>query len=145
MCCPQSRKDFINTANGSIYFLKKHNPRKLVALTSATKVLKYLKPEGEKQENKTKLEQVGCSQVWFPQNPRKIDERRDEFSFMHNRKLNGCQQRLLFALRLIPRKCSHTPEIAGRTNFFFLFFFLFYYFFLLQVIHTQKRNKNYTE
>ena len=63
MCSPQSRKDFINTANGSIYFPKKHNPRKLVALTSATKVLKYLKPEGEKQENKTKLEQVGCSQV----------------------------------------------------------------------------------
>ena len=38
------------------------HPRKLVALISETKVLKYLKPEGEKQENKTKHEQVGCSQ-----------------------------------------------------------------------------------
>ena len=39
------------------------DPKKLVALIFVTKVLKYFKPEGEKQENKTKLEQVGCLQV----------------------------------------------------------------------------------
>ena len=135
MCCPQSRKDFINTENGSIYFLKKHNPRKLVALTSATKVLKYLKPEGEKQENKAWAGWLFASLIpaKLAQNWRKTWrisvawESPDEFLPIHNRKLNGCQQRLLFALRFIPRKCSHTPEIAGRTNlprtqkFFWLF------------------------
>ena len=35
---------------------------------------------------------------------------------------------------------------SSRELFFFLFiYFFYYYYFLLQVIHTQKRNKNYTE
>ena len=64
MCSPQSRQDFINTAVGSIILSKKKDdPRKLVDLIFATKVLKYLKAEGEKQKNKTKLEHVSCSQV----------------------------------------------------------------------------------
>ena len=54
MCSPQSRQDFINNAVGSVYFPKKDDPRKLVDLIFATKVLKYLKPEGEKQKNKKK-------------------------------------------------------------------------------------------
>ena len=64
MCSPQIRQDFINTAVGSIIrSKKKDDPRKLVDLIFATKVPKHLKPEEEKQKNKTKLKQVSCSQV----------------------------------------------------------------------------------
>ena len=37
---------------GAYTFLEKDDPRKLVDLIFATKVLKYLKPEGEKQKPK---------------------------------------------------------------------------------------------
>ena len=33
---------------------------------------------------------------------------------MHDRKLNGCWQRLLFARQLIPRKCSENVASASR-------------------------------
>ena len=51
MCFPQSRQDLNNTTTaGNTYFPEKDDPWKLVALLFATKVLKYLKRNGEARE-----------------------------------------------------------------------------------------------
>ena len=139
MCCPQSRKDFINTANGSIYFPKKDQASEEIsgAYICDQSPEIFLNQSGRKagKQNKAWAGWLFASLIpaKLAQNWRKTWrisvawESPDEFLPIHNRKLNGCQQRLLFALRFIPRKCSHTPEIAGRTNlprtqkFFWLF------------------------
>ena len=80
--------------------------------------LKYLKPEGAKQKNKTK-----ARGELFAGSFRKFDSRETHADLtnqlltselliawrilrMHDRKLNGCRQRLPFARHFIPRKCS---------------------------------------
>ena len=70
MCSPQSRQDFINNAVGSVYFPKKDDPRKLVDLIFATKVLKYLKQEGEKQKKKQK--KAGAGELFASLTPAKL-------------------------------------------------------------------------
>ena len=128
MCCPQSRKDFINTANGSIYFPKKDQASEEIsgAYICDQSPEIFLNQSGRKagKQNKAWAGWLFASLIpaKLAQNWRKTCrisvpcESRDEFLPMHNRKLNGCQQMLLFAVQLIPRKCSHTPEIAGRTH-----------------------------
>ena len=54
----------------------------------ATKVLKYLEPEGEKQKNKKK---AGAGELFASLTPAKlaqIDERRDDFQLLANRVTN---------------------------------------------------------
>ena len=75
--------------------------------------LKYLKTRGVNQKKK-KLEEssfqvvfaslisVKLAQIWQTSCLRIAWQ----IFHMHDRKLNGCRQRLLFARQLIPRKCS---------------------------------------
>ena len=84
--------------------------------------LKYLKPEGTKQ----KLEE-SCSRVVFASLiPSKLTQiwrtscLRIAWRIlrMHDRKLNGCRQRLLFASQLIPRKCSLCSKGSENENWY---------------------------
>ena len=76
--------------------------------------LKYLKPDGQSRKTKEKLEE-SCPQVVFAiLIPAKLTQiwRTSCLRIvwrilrMHDKKLNGCRQRILFARYLIPRKCS---------------------------------------
>ena len=64
MCSPQS------TQLGAYTFPKKDDPRKLVDPIFATKVLKYLEPEGKKQKNKKK--KAGAGELFASLTPAKL-------------------------------------------------------------------------
>ena len=104
MCSPQIRQDLLQLV--AKCFLKRRSQEILR--------LKYLKPDGQSRKTKQKLEE-SCSQVVFAiLIPAKLTQiwrtscLRIAWRIlrMHDRKLNGCRQRLLFAHHLIPRKCS---------------------------------------
>ena len=83
--------------------------------------LKYLKPEGAKQKN-----EITARGELFASSFRKFDSRETHADLtnqllanrlrMHDRKLNSCRQRLLFALQLIPRKCCLYSQGSFQRN-----------------------------
>ena len=109
MCSPQIRQDLLYTI-GSIMLSQKTIPGNFAA--------KILKTTRAKQKNKTKargeLFASGSQVVFAILIPTKLTHiwRTTclriawRISRMHDRKLNGCRQRLLFARHFIPRKCS---------------------------------------
>ena len=69
----KAHRTLLITQLGAYTFQKKDDPRKLVDPIFATKVLKYLEPEGEKQKNKKK---AGAGELFASLTPAKLAQNR---------------------------------------------------------------------